>query len=122
MNPRLYAQLLYETLKDKSDNEREKIIKRFNALLEQYKISHLKNAILKEFKKIEREIFDAKITYITGSPELTGAIKNELESMFRGEKEFMKNPNVIGGVAVRQKDILYNGTLKKRIEILKSRL
>lgn len=120
MNPRLYAKLLHEILEDKSDNEQEKIIKRFNVFLIRSKISHLKNVVLKELGKIERESLETRTAYVCSPVELTSEMKRSFESIFTGPKEFLINQKLLAGIAVRQKDTLYNSTLKKRVEILKS--
>jgi len=129
MNPKEYAQLLYETLspfgrspaggKDKTDDQQGKILERFKALLAKNKDTHLATAVGKEFEKIQEQKARENVTYIASSSKLSQSQKQELENIFPDPREFSENPYLLGGVAVRQKDKIYNSTLRKKIESLK---
>ena len=47
MNPKEYAQLLYETLSEKAEDKHDQILDRFKSLLVKNKESHLGTAIKK---------------------------------------------------------------------------
>ena len=122
MNPKEYAQLLYDTLVDKTDEQQDKILERFGALLAKNKHAHVAPAIEKEFQKIQQQSERESVTYITSSSQLSDSQKRELENIFPQPLEFSENPSLLGGIAVRQKDKLFNATLRKKIEILNSTL
>ena len=122
MIPKDYAQLLYETCQDKTDEQQGKILERFKTLLTKNKDMHLATAVGKELQKIQDQKERENVTYITSSSELSNSQKQELENIFPEPREFSENPSLLGGIAVRQKDGVYNATLRKKIESLKSLL
>ena len=122
MNPKDYAQLLDEVLADKGEKQQDEILARFKKLLTKNKDTHLAGAVAKELGNIQEQKEQENITYITSSSELSGAQKKALENIFPGPREFSENPSLLGGISVRQKDRVYNSTLKKKMESLKSSL
>lgn len=122
MNPKDYAHLLYEVLEGKDEDQQTKILLRFRSLLIKNKDAHLVGAIEKDLQKIQEQKGRENITYIASSSELSGSQRQELESIFAGPREFSVNPDLLGGVAVRQKDRVHNSTLRKKLELLKSNL
>lgn len=120
MNPRDYAQLLYEVLENKTDEQQSQILERFKDILTKNKDTHLSGAISKELKKIQEEKIQEKTTYIASASEFSAAQKQELENLLPEPRIFSENPFLLGGVAVRQKDRIYNATLKKQIEALRN--
>lgn len=120
MNPRQYAQSLYEVLESRSEEQQDQIIERFKYILTKNKDSHLAGSIRKELEKIQEQKIQEEMTYITSASNLSDPQKQELESIFHGAKSYSKNPSLLGGIAVRKKDIIYNATLRKKIETLKS--
>ena len=122
MNPKEYAQLLYETLSEKAEDKHDQILDRFKSLLVKNKESHLGTAIKKEFKKIQDKSEQEKFTYITSAWELSENQKKELEDILPRPHKFSENPSLLAGIAVRQGDNIYNATLRKRMESLKSSL
>ena len=122
MHPQDYAQLLYEVLQDKSPAQQDAIFENFKKILINNKETYLAPAIEKELDKVQTQKEQEKITYIASAAELTQSQKKELESMTSKPREFLVNPELLGGVAVRQKDRIYNSTLKKKVETLKALL
>ena len=122
MHPQDYAQLLYEVLQDKSPAQQAVIFENFKKILTKNKETYLAPAIERELDKVQTQKEQEKITYIASAAELTQSQKKELESMTSKPREFLVNPELLGGVAVRQKDRIYNSTLKKKVETLKALL
>ena len=122
MNPKEYSQLLYEALSETTEDKHDQILDRFKSLLVKNKESHLGTAIKKEFKKIQDKSEQEKFTYITSAWELSENQKSELQDALPEPHQFSKNPSLLGGIAVRQGDNIYNATLRKRMESLKSSL
>ena len=120
MLPKDYAELLYEILENKPVEQQGKILSNFKKILVKNKETHLAKAIQREFEKIQTEKSREKTTYIASASELTHKQKQELEDIWKKPREFSVNPDLLGGVAVRQRDIVCNATLRKRIELLKS--
>lgn len=122
MNPKDYAQILLEVLEGKWEKQQNEICARFKTLLMRNKDTHLRTYIEKELEKFQEQKGRANITYISSGASLSGAQRKELENLFPEPLEFSENPSLLGGVAVRKKDMLYNATLRKRIESLRSLL
>lgn len=122
MHPKDYAQLLYETAKGKTAAQQGKILERFEALLIKNKDTHIAGAVEKEFQKIHNQKGKEKITYISTASGLSTIQEKELESITSAPREFSVNPNLLGGIAVRQGDTIHNATLRKKMESLKSLL
>jgi F0F1-type ATP synthase delta subunit len=119
MNPKNYAQLLYEVLEDKSASEQDKILDSFKSILIRTKESYLSLSIEKELNKIQHGKNQEKTTYISSASELSSGQKKQFTSLFDEPQDFLVNPNLLGGIAVRQKDKVFNATLKRKIEFLK---
>lgn len=122
MLPKNYAQLLYEVLENKTTNQQDAILERFRKLLMKNKDAHLTSAVRKELQKIQAQKEQERTTYISSASKLTASQKRELEKISAEPREFSQNPSLLGGVAVRQKDKVYNATVRKKIETLKWQL
>lgn len=122
MNPKNYAQVLYEVLENKTEEQQDKILARFKALLARNKEAYLAPAIEKELNKIQQQKEQERTTYIASASELTEIQKKKLGTILAEPQEFSVNPSLLGGIAIRHRDKLYNSTLRKRVEALKSLL
>lgn len=122
MSPKEYAQLVYEVAAEKNDDERVKILERFKVLLIRRRDTHLASAIVSAYDALQREGKQRGTTYITSAAKLSPAQRKELEALFPEPRSFSVNPTLLGGTAVRAKDTLYNATMKKKVEMLKSQL
>jgi len=122
MKPIEYAQLLYEVMEGKGDEEQSQIIERFKSLLIKNKDAHLAMTITKELEEIQHKNEREKITYVTSASELSAEQREALEEIYQDQKEYSTNPSLLGGIAVRTRDKIYNATLRKKIEALKSLL
>ncbi|MFY9457803.1 MAG: F0F1 ATP synthase subunit delta [Candidatus Spechtbacterales bacterium] len=122
MLPKEYAQLLYEVLENKRTDQQNEILSRFKNILARKKESYLAPAIQREFIKIQVQKSRENITYISSASTLANARRKELAGLFLEPMEFSENLSLLGGIAVRQKDKVYNATLRKRMELLRSSL
>jgi F0F1-type ATP synthase delta subunit len=122
MTPHEYALILYEVLEGKTDQEQKDILKRFRSLLVHNKETHLGKGIEEDLQKIQNQKELDQVTYISSSETLSSDETKQLTEIFPGEHHVSKNRVLLGGIAVRKKDILYNATLKKKSEVAKSSL
>jgi len=122
MNSKEYAQILYQILQGRSENAQGKIIANFQKFLLKNSQLHLINSILKEFRQISSDAEKENFTYISSASELAGSQKKALEKIFPKPLKFSVNKELLGGISVRRKDVLYNHTLRKKLEIFKSSL
>ncbi len=119
MLPKDYAQLLYEVLENKPEQEQDKILRNFKNILIRNKETYLAPAMKKELDKIQGQKELERTTYISSATELTASQKKELGSITSEPREFLINPELLAGVAVRQGDKVYNATLRRKLEFLK---
>jgi len=120
MHPQDYAQLLYEVLQNKSPAQQDAILSNFKKILIKNKEAYLAPAIEKELDKIQAQKEQEKITYISSAAKLSASQQKELESISSEPREFLVNPELLGGLAVRSKDAMHNATLRKKISLLKN--
>ncbi len=120
MNPKEYSQLLYETLQKKSEKQQGEILQRFESLLIKNKETYLASAIEKEFEKVQQQKERDNRTYIASASTLSKSQKADLENTFPAPHDFSVNRALLGGVAVRRGDKVYNATLRKQVELLRS--
>lgn len=118
MQPKDYSQLLYEVLENKPAAEQDKILHNFKNILIRNRETCLAPSIEKEFVRIEWQKEQGKITYISSASRFTASQEKELEKISSEPREFSVNPELLGGVAVRKGDKLYNATLRKKVETL----
>lgn len=122
MHPENYAKLLYEVLENKPTKQQGEVLERFKKILVQSKESHLAQTIKKKFTKIQEYKEQERTTYIASALKLTVSQKKELEKITSEPREFSVNENLLAGIAIRNKDMVYNGTLRKKLEHIKSSL
>lgn len=122
MTPRDYAQLLDRALEDKNEGTQDQILLRFKNILTKNKDTYIAQTIKKEFQKVQNEKKQKKTTYLSSASQLSSIQEQQLKNIFPAPWVFSVNPSLLGGVAVRQNDTLFNGTLRKKVELLKSSL
>lgn len=119
MSPKTYAQLIYEVLGDKLATDQDKILHNFKNILIRNKESYLAQLIEKEFIKIQEQKEEEKTAYISSASKLTTNQKKALKNIATEPREFSVNPDLLGGVAMRNKDIIHNATVRKKVEVLR---
>lgn len=119
MSPKEYAKILYEVSENKTDKQQAGILNRLKSVLIKNKDTRLADAIISEFEKIQKQKNYEEITHIASASPIEEAGKEELKKIF-GKSAFYQNPDLLGGIAARKNDKIYNATLRKKIESLKS--
>ena len=120
MNPQDYAQLLFDVISDKKPQAQVLIFDNFKKILTRNKEIHLSNSILKELARIENEANTKTATYVSSASELSKEQKKKLEKILSKPIHFFVNNGLLGGIAIRKHDTVYNGTLRKRLETLRT--
>lgn len=118
MNSRQYAVILEEITKDAEIEELDKILRSFAELLQSNFHFYLADKIIEEFENIKKEKQE-KIKVISASP-LPDLLRKKLGQY--GELEESVNPDIIGGLVIKTKDTLIDGSLKTKLENVKLKL
>lgn len=129
ISPRKYAVGLYEAVKEKSKDEVDLIIENFLKILLKNNDFSLADKIVAEFSAyfkeqegiIEAEVVTARKLSAEEEKELSQSIKGQLAAK---EIELVNkvDKSILGGLIIRFKDKLFDGSLKNRLEALKINL
>lgn len=123
-HPKIYARALYEAVKDLRGTEREVALERFVALLAREAAIKKADRILAEFERYGKEQEGVVSIEITSSRELATATLNSVKKVFGDKVEATEkvNPELLGGVVVRTKDAILDGSLRTQLSNLRIRL
>lgn len=129
ISPRKYAIGLHEAVKEKSKDEADLIIENFLKILLKNNDFSLADKIVAEFSaylkeqegKIEAEAVTARQLSVEEEKELSQSIKGQLAAE---EIELVNkvDKSILGGLIIRFKDKLFDGSLKNKLETLKTNL
>jgi F-type H+-transporting ATPase subunit delta len=121
-----YAISLYESLEEAPEKEVHELIKDFIKLLIRKNQINLIGKILLEFEKHWNEKEGIKKVEVTTSQPLlhkkiiTDELKKYLQKTIELEEKVDKE--IIGGLIIKYDDILIDGSVKKRLAILRQKL
>lgn len=118
---RIYAKVLYESLKRVSLAEQKKRIRAFKNILKKRGDSKISHGILQEFHRLQKEQ-KGKIGEVVSARALPSSIKTTLSKMLKSMKFALEDrisPAVIGGVALfLGKEFLIDNTIIGRLRKL----
>lgn len=123
-----YANTLYEVLEDTHPKNHHKVIDNFVNILVENNDSGLYQEIIKEVKKIEQEKKDKKtVEIITARPLKAQEEQTLFESIndcLGKNVEFKKavDQGLISGLVIKVDDVVIDGSVKKRLEKMKSKI
>lgn len=123
-----YAHTLYEVLEDTHPKDHQKVIDNFIAILSESNDSALFPEIIKEIEKLEQEKKDRKTVELTTARSLDSQEEAKLVELlhaYLGENIELKKAvdhGLISGLVVKVDDVVIDGSVKKRIEKLKSQI
>lgn len=123
-----YAHTLYEVLEDTHSKDHQKVIDNFVNILVENNDSGLYQEIIKEVKKIEQEKKDKKtVEIITARPLKAQEEQTLFESIndcLGKNVEFKKavDQGLISGLVIKVDDVVIDGSVKKRLEKMKSKI
>lgn len=123
-----YAHTLYEVLEDTHPKDHQKVIDNFVNILVENNDSGLYQEIIKEVKKIEQEKKDKKtVEIITARPlkaEEEQTLFESINDCLGKNVEFKKavDQGLISGLVIKVDDVVIDGSVKKRLEKMKSKI
>jgi len=123
-NPIAYARALYEATDGLSGKNLSVVIGRFVALLGQHQMLKSANRIIAEFERLSKERAGIVEIQIIGSRELPAATVSQIKKVF-GEKveaTMSVEPALLGGVVVKTRDTILDGSLRTQLVNLKMKL
>ncbi|MDP1709556.1 MAG: ATP synthase F1 subunit delta [Candidatus Komeilibacteria bacterium] len=123
-NPIAYARALYEATLGLSGEKLGVVIGRFVSLLAKHQMLKSSSRIITEFERLSKERAGIMEIQIIGSRELPAATVNQIKKVF-GEKveaTMSVEPALLGGVVVKTKDTILDGSLRTQLNNLKVKL
>lgn len=124
--PTAYARALYEATLNLSGKNLSVVIERFVALLGQHQMLKSANRIIAEFERLTKERAGIVEIQIIASRELPVATVNQIKSALGGgekvEAAMSVEPALLGGVVIKTKDTILDGSLRTQLNNLKVKL
>lgn len=119
-----YAIALYEATKDVAKETRESVIRGFVELLYKEQQLKLSNAIIAEFIQYSKKQAGVVTIDITTARELDDKTINHIKQSFGNNVEATThiNPEMLGGVIIRDESTIFDASLKKQLTKLKQTL
>ncbi len=124
-----YAQALYEAVREKEEKEIGSVIERFVKVLHENKDVHKAEAIMKYFEKTWNDRNGITVIDITTATEhkveTIETLKNYISKKLKAENVHIReniDRNILGGVVFKHRDVVYDGSLRKRLSDLKDKL
>jgi F-type H+-transporting ATPase subunit delta len=123
-----YAIALYQAIFESHPDNQDKILDNFTSILRKNNDLHLMDGIEQEFFIRERESRGIKLAEVKSAKPLSQSdeerIVRELNEYVGGQVELKKqvDEGVLGGVVIRVGDEIIDGSIKRGLEDLKSKL
>lgn len=127
-SPTQYAQALSDTIRNSRPEDTEKILDNFAALLRQNADLAKFSEIAAAFEQYEKEMTGVKFAEVSSARKLSASEEKKLIKRLndyigvRVELKQKVDEGLIGGVVVRLGDELIDGSIKKNLQELKSKL
>ncbi len=133
-SPKIYARALYEAVKDLRGVELKIALDRFVQLLHREAALKKADRILAEFERYGKEQEGIVSITVTSSRELAAATLNSVKKVFSApggsafgggktvEATEKVDPKLLGGVVIRTKDTILDGSLRTQLNSLKMKL
>ncbi len=127
--PKQYAQSLYQAVRDKNDSQIKDAINNFFSILIQNNDMAKAEEVVVEFEKIwnmEQGIIEAKVVSAKELDNDIVKLLNDYIAELSGAKQVSLNQevnkNILGGVIIKYKDKVLDGSLRMRLGELKSEM
>ncbi len=105
-----------------------RIVRNFLFVIADHQRTHILPEMIAAFQDVVRERQGIREAHISSAVELTAAQRAEMASTLerltgrRVEAKFSLDPTLLGGAVVRLGDTIYDGSLRNRLNELRSRL
>jgi len=124
--PKIYARAFYEATLGLSGNKLSSVIERFVVLLGRHGLLKQANRIIDEFARYAKAQEGIVEIEVVSSRELSGATLSHIKSALGGgnkvEAKEKVSPELLGGVVVRTRDTILDGSLRTQLQNLKVKL
>lgn len=123
-HPIEYAKILYKLTEGLSGDDLTKAINQFSLYLQKECAMKKAPYIIAEFEKIAKEKEGISEIEITVAKEPTKKMVSTIEDAFgdKVESTLIVDESIVGGVIVKKKNIILDGSIKSQIQLLQSEL
>ena len=121
MLPEKYAKALYDLMKDKSENEQDKLFSNFLKVLERNGHSKLLPRVLKSFEKISfQEKTDTSVDFVVSDSKFEDKYKAQIKKYSKyfdkdQEVQTKTDSSIVGGFMIRSKNVVVDGSYKRSL-------
>lgn len=128
LSARQYAQALYQAISEVGESDHDKVLDNFVSVLRSNRDLGMFDEVELEFRNFDREARGIKIAEVTTARELSSdeekKLIDDLNKRVLGQVELKKkvDKGLIGGIMVKIDDELIDGSVKKQLKELKSKL
>ena len=125
---RQYALALYQAITEVSDQEQDKVLDNFVSALRKNNDLGMLDEVEKEFVNYDREAKGVKLAVVTTARQLSREEERDLikglNKHVSGKVELKQkvDEGLVGGIMIRIDDELMDGSVKKKLKDLKSKL
>ncbi len=122
--PKQYAKILYDLTINKTGKDLDTAIKEFALFLRKEQMASKLSYIVDEFISYSKKMSGVKQITIKSARKLTEAQIKKISKQFANkvEADVIVEPRLVGGIIVKDGNRVLNGSVKKQIENLKTRL
>lgn len=119
-----YARALSEGTSGLKGAALESVVNEFARIVARERATHLLDSIIKDYVAYERKKNGTVSLNVTVRDSLSGAAKKSLTEIFGKETEIeeTKDESILGGLAVRVGDTVYDGTVRTQLLRMKANL
>ena len=124
LSPQSYGKVLYELTKDASKKDLDKIVEQFIIFLSQEQVLSKMDYIIKEFVDYAKEQTGIAQLKVTSARKLSEEEIDEISKQFsdKAEVETEVDKKLLGGVKVKTKNTILDGSLRMQIQKLEKKL
>ena len=119
-----YAAALYEATKDVKGEALDAALKAFAGILKRERALRLFDLVLREYELYAKKQLGEVTLSVTTKVPLSSGNKKMLMEIFSGTTEIKEvaDPTILGGMKVREGDVVYDGTVRTQLLKLRNRL
>lgn len=118
-----YAQALFETTRDATEDEQKKILDRFVKILDERNGRPLLKAIIDHTEQLHAQQNHVETVRIVTPHKIDSREEKELKKHFPAKHHvFENNPKLIGGLVVQKNDTVFYASLQNTLSELRTAL
>jgi len=122
--PRQYAKILYESTADLSEKDMNAVVHAFVKILKTHQMLSKAERIIAEYETYAKEQRGVERVEITSARELSPGDAESIAAHIAHETDLSVkiDPKLIGGVVIRTRNTVFDGSVRAQLEKLRQQL